>query len=192
MSGIMDLLREQLGGHVMAQISTALGTQNDTTKKAIGAALPVIVGALARNAKQPGGADDVSRAVQKDHDGSIFDNLSGFLRNAQRGPGGAILGHVLGARRDSVEHQVSRATGMPAPSTNRLMEMLAPMVMGALGQKRREQDLGSVGLAGLLDEESRHLERKPEARGVRSLLDRDGDGDIDLTDLANGMSGLFG
>ena len=39
----------------------------------------MILAGLARNAAQPEGADPLHGAVQRDHDGSLLDDLGGFL-----------------------------------------------------------------------------------------------------------------
>ena len=46
--------------------------------------------------------------VLKDHDGSILDNLDGFLGNVSAGQGSKILGHVLGRKTSEIEKRVLR------------------------------------------------------------------------------------
>ena len=154
----------------------------------------MLLGALAKNAARPDGAQALHRAVEKDHDGSILQQLGGFLGQAQSGPGDAILGHVLGARRPTVEKGISRSTGMDSAQVGQMMAMLAPMVMGALGKQQRQQQLGPDGLANLLGQERQKLEqREPQTMGlVGKLLDTDGDGDVDAADLAKHGMGLLG
>ena len=46
--------------------------------------VPLILAAIsAHNASQPQEAESLNQAVSNDHDGSIFDNLTGYLRNPQ-------------------------------------------------------------------------------------------------------------
>ena len=47
---LLDMLQQRLGGTAVQQISQQLGTDHGTTETAIQAALPMLVGALARNA----------------------------------------------------------------------------------------------------------------------------------------------
>jgi hypothetical protein len=61
------------------------------------------------------------RAPAQDHDGSILDNLTGFLGDAQAGPGKGILRHVLGDRRRQVETGLSKTTGLDAGSVGKLL-----------------------------------------------------------------------
>jgi hypothetical protein len=106
MSGLLDLVTQQLGSGVLQQLSGALGGDQDKTQKAVGAALPVLLGALAKNASSPDGAASLANALERDHDGSILDNLGGLL-GASGGLGGLLgggdksssggLGSLLGA-----------------------------------------------------------------------------------------------
>ena len=53
-----DLLRE-LQGPQMAQIGQQLGLSPSQASGAISAALPLLLGAMGRNARQPGGAQSL-------------------------------------------------------------------------------------------------------------------------------------
>ena len=74
--------------------------------------LPILLAALNRNASNPAGAAALHGALERDHDGSILDNLGGFLGNAQAGPGAGILKHVLGERQESTAQAVGAASGL--------------------------------------------------------------------------------
>ncbi len=90
MSGLVDLITSQLGAGTLDQLGGALGADSDKAQKAVGAALPVLVGALARNAKSSEGAASLASALERDHDGSVLDNLGGLLGAA--GGLGSLLG----------------------------------------------------------------------------------------------------
>ena len=62
---LIDDLLGQLQGAPAGQIAQQLGTDPRTAQDAIAAALPMIVGALGRNAQQPGGAGDLFSALQR-------------------------------------------------------------------------------------------------------------------------------
>jgi hypothetical protein len=194
MSSLLETLVQQLGGGTMGQISRQLGADERTAGNATGAAVSTLIGALARNASQQQGAESLHKALSKDHDGSLLDNLAGFLGNPQGGPGEGILRHVLGARRPQVEAGLSKTTGLDAGSVGRLLTMLAPVVMAALGKTQRQGGMDSRALAGFLGQERQTIERRePQAAGLMGrLLDTDGDGDVDLGDLAKHGVGLLG
>ncbi len=194
MSSIFDLVTQQLGGNTVKSISQAIGAKEDSTKKAMGLAIPTLLGALARNASNQEGAAALTNALDKDHDGSILDALGGFLGSPGAGPGEGILKHVLGDRRTRVEAGVSRASGLDAGSVAKLMTTLAPLLMGLIGREKRRQNLDASGVAGLLDQGRQQVERQnPMASGILgALLDADGDGDVDMADLSKKGIGILG
>ena len=61
---ILNDLLSQLQGGASGQIAQQLGADTQTTQQAIGAALPMIVGALGRNAQSQGGADALFNATR--------------------------------------------------------------------------------------------------------------------------------
>ncbi len=103
------------------------------------------------------------------------------------GVGGAILGHIFGNRRGQAEQGLGQTTGLGGVNAGQLMAMLAPIVMSVLARMNQKQDLGPGGLSDML---GRETQRTREAGGLGggllgAVLDRDGDGDVDLSDLLN-------
>ncbi len=188
---LFELLSQQLGGDAVGQISRQLGVDKSTTQKAVPAALGTLMGAMARNASSREGAESLTNALVKDHDGSVLDNLGDVLSNPQAGPGEGILKHVLGGKRQAVEVGLSQTTGLDAGSSGQLLKMLAPVVMGALGRTQRQQSLDASGVASMLSGEKEQIARRaPEGLGVLgSLLDADGDGQIadDVARIGGGL-----
>ena len=171
---MLDMLQQRLGGDAVNQISRQLGTDPSTAQTAIAAALPMLVGALARNAQDPGKAGALSDALGR-HDGSVLNDLTGYLSRGDTSDGTGILGHVLGGRQETVQTGLGQATGLDPAKAGTLLAMLAPLVMGALGKAQREKGLDTGGLAGMLG----------------SLLDRDHDGSV-LDDIGGMIGKRFG
>lgn len=192
MSSLFDTLTQQLGGDAVQQISRQVGADPATTQKALPAALGSLMGALAGNSARGEGAQALTNALARDHDGSILDNLSGYLSNPQAGPGEGILRHALGRKQAAVEVGLSQNTGLDAGSARQLLTVLAPIVMGALGRTQRQKGLDAGAVASLLQGERQEIARKaPEGLGlVGQLLDRDGDGQI-MDDVAKIGGGLL-
>jgi len=194
MPSVLETLSQQLGGGLLPQVSKMIGTDEKTAGNAVAMALPMLFSAMARNTAKPEGAAALAQALDKDHDGSLLDNLSGFLGGAATGPGDGILRHVLGARRPVVENGLSKATGLDAATIGKLLMTLAPVVMAALGKAKRQGGLDPTGIAGLLSQERTEVERKaPAEMGLLGgLLDADGDGDVDMGDIAKRGLGSLG
>lgn len=191
---LLDMLQQQLGGDAVKQISGQLGADHGTTQTAIAAALPMIVGALARNTQDPAQAGALSNALSKDHDGSILDDVTGYLsRGGNSADGNAILGHVLGDRTDAVATGLSHVSGLDPAKAATLLSMLAPLVMGALGKAQRQGGLDPGALAGMLGGE--HQQAMNAAPGVMGMLgkflDRNNDGSV-LDDIGGMLGKTFG
>lgn len=180
----LEELTRVLGGDTVSQLSNAIGADREATGRAVGAAMPLLFSALARNAQRPGGAAALGQALDRDHDGSVLDDLAGFLGGGSPAAGATegdgILRHALGGRRTAAEAMVGRASGLDAQSVSRLLAMLAPLVMGALGRTRQRQELDDAGLAGMLGRERQRAEAAaPGGLGsLAGLLDSDGDGEV--------------
>jgi len=194
MASIFDTLTRQLGGGALQQISRELGTDEARTGTAVATALPMLLSALSRNASSSEGAAALHGALNRDHDGSVLDDLPQQLGRAQGSVGDGILGHVLGSQRPAVEAGLSRTTGMDGAAVTKMLTMLAPVVMGALGRVQRSDKLDAKGLAGLLNDEEVSVQRRqPEASSlIGKLLDADGDGDFDIGDVAKRGLGFLG
>src|SRR4051794_20946106 len=137
--GLVDMLINQFGGRLAQEFSTRFGVDQQTAQSAISIGIPLLLSALARNSSTASGAQSLTGALQRDHDGSILDQIGGLLsdpRMAQQGNG--ILNHTLGEQRSQVEDQVSQVTGVPG---SQLLQTLAPLVMGQLGHLQRQHGL---------------------------------------------------
>lgn len=193
MPSLLEMLGQQLGGDTITQLSGQLGADEGSVGNAVSAALPLLLGALARNSANPNGAAALSSALARDHDGSILDDPSAFLGSGDTAAGESILGHIFGGRSDAVTAGLSQATGLDHSSVGGLLAILAPLVMGALGRAQREQGLDANGLSVLLGKEHAQMEQVagPGLGGLTQLLDANADGQI-LDDVVRIGAGLLG
>lgn len=193
MASLLDGLRQRLGGDTVAKLGQQLGADSATTQQAVGAALPAILGALARNAQSPDGAAALAGALDKDHDGSVLDNLSSVLGAGGTANGASILKHVFGEKQGAVESAVGASSGLDDAQAAKVLAMLAPIVMGALGSAKRSRGLDAGGLASMLGQEKSAISSQAGGPlgGLMNLIDRDKDGSVvdDLTGMVGKMMG---
>lgn len=191
MNAITQIITQQLSGNAASTIAQRFGISEATANTAIQMAVPLILTAMARNASQPQEAQNLHQAVAKDHDGSIFDNLMGYLGNPQSANGAGILGHVFGNQQPVVQNNLAQATGMDQSTAAGLLETLAPLVMGSLGKAQQENGLDASGLSNLLNNQQQ--EAQSNAPGAMSMLssmldqNKDGSSIDDLQRLAAGF-----
>ena len=118
----------------------------------------------------------------------------GYLGKSDGADGSAILGHVLGAKQGRVEQGLAKTSGLDMGQVSKLLAMAAPLVLGALGKQQQQRGMDADGLSALLGGERQTLEQKaPAEMGLLgSLLDSDGDGDVDMQDIAKKGLGMLG
>lgn len=187
MADLFDLLQSQVSDTLIGAISNDLGgnAQPQQTSSAVTGAMSILMGALAKNAAKPDGAAALGAALDRDHDGSILDDLTGFINgssrvnNTQAANGAGILGHILGANQGDAVEAISKMSGLDTGQSSNLLVKLAPIVMGMLGKQRRSTQINNDGLANILAGAAGTARQKaPNPSLITQLLDRDGDGSI--------------
>lgn len=193
MNDLVQQLMGQLGGGALSQISQRIGADEETTGSALSTALPLLLTALAKNAAEPREAEAIHQALAEDHDGSILGDLGGFLSNPEAANGAGILSHVLGPKEPVVTQGLAKGTGLEAGQIGQLLQIAAPLIMGALGQQQQQQGLSTSGLAALLGGQQQLAQQsKPDMMSMlNSLLDADKDGSA-LDEIMGFVGKLFG
>lgn len=192
MNAITQIITQQLSGSAGRIIAQRFGISESTANTAVQMAVPLILAALARNAAKPEGAESLHQAINKDHDGSIFNNLTDYLDNPQSANGSGILGHVLGDQQPTVANNLAQAAGLDQSSASGVLQTIAPLVMGAVGQAQQQDGLDPSGLSNLLESQKQQVEAtSPGVMGMLgSMLDQNKDGSS-LDDLQRMAAGFF-
>lgn len=189
---LLDLVQQQLTPDRVQQISQQVGADPAQTEQGIQAAIPMLVGGMAGNARQPEGLGAISQAMgQAGGAGGIGGMLGGLLGGAGGGGLGGLLGGLgglLGGHEGTVESGVQQASGLDSSQTKKLLMILAPIVLAALAQRhsqrQREQevpipgataggaaDLNANGIPDHLEQEARQaheqtVQRQPQLGGI--------------------------
>lgn len=141
MSDIESLAEVFNNPDTLSSIADQLGTDTDTARQAIAAALPAVVGGLGEQASDPGSAASLTSAIERDHDGSLLDSvdmLGSLLNGTGTGKafdGAGILGHIFGDQQSDVANQLASKTGQSSSMFSKLLPILAPIVMSWLAKK---------------------------------------------------------
>ena len=194
MTTITDGLLNEMQGQPIDQISRQLGLSPSQTQQAVTAALPLLVGSLGRKAQQPGNADALAGALERDHTGNDISSVLGAALGGG-GQGQKILGHIFGERRDNAATGLGSATGLPPDKAQMLLKVLAPVVMAYLAKRmfdkrQANQTATAEPVPQVLGRELQHEEEQITRRGglggglLGAVLDRNRDGKVDFRDLA--------
>ena len=151
---LTDMVQQHLGQAEVSQISQQLGIDPGVAQTAIAAAIPMIVGGMARHASQPQGADAVQQAITA-HDG-VTDNVGGVLQAgppADAGGSGGLLGRILGTHHDTVQQGVQQASGLDSEKARKLLMMVGVLARRQFGgQNAQQMNPGELG--GVLHQEA--------------------------------------
>ncbi|MBI1224488.1 MAG: DUF937 domain-containing protein [Bacteroidetes bacterium] len=198
MGNLFDLLQGHMDENVVDHLSNQIGgADRAQTATAAQSIVSTLLAGLAKNASTPEGAASLNNALERDHDGSLLDNLMGMLGGGgQAAPeqsralnGAGIINHILGPSQSGAIDMISKMSGLDSNKTGNLMTTLAPMVMSLLGQQKKQQGLDVSGLAGLLSNSvgQQRQAGNPLMDMATRFLDKDGDGSM-MDDVA-GMVG---
>ncbi|MDG2525003.1 DUF937 domain-containing protein [Stenotrophomonas sp. HITSZ_GD] len=195
-------LLQQLQGGGIEQIASQLGLQPAQAQSAVATALPLLMGALGRNAQQPEGADALLGALQRDHAppqggldlGGLLGAVLGGGSGGAQTDGAGILGHIFGGNTPQAAQGLGQATGLDSGRSSQLLQILAPIVLSFLAQRFLGGGAGNAAqLSQALGDEHRQARAEPGLSGLLgSVLDQDGDGQLGVGDLLKLGSGLFG
>jgi len=154
MDNLTSVLMKTLGQGGLDMMAQKAGVQSNQAASALEGIIPSILGGMAKNTREESGAGSLLGALDKDHDGSVLDDIGGFLGgDAAGGIGSGILKHVLGGNRASVENGIGQKTGMNSSQIGSLMNMVAPLIMGYLGKQKRQNptSMNNSGIGSMLE-----------------------------------------
>lgn len=188
MSGITDLLNSDMGKELVSSISQKTGIDASQATNVVSSGLPALMGAMQSNLSSADGASGLLSALTSGkHDGSILDNLGGFLNGGDFSDGSKILGHVLGGNQDTMVQGLSSKTGVDSSIISKILPMLAPIVMGYLGKQTKNNGVSNGSdLSGML---GGLLGGAGGNSMLTSVLDQNGDGKLDVSDAMSALSG---
>lgn len=194
---LSELLNSAIGQSIVHNVAGQLGVNENQASSAVSMAIPAILAGMTRNARSQEGAVSLNNALEKKHDGSLLENLSGMLQghtSELQSDGDGILGHVFGNNRTAVEQGIAKKSGINLSKIGPLLAILAPIVMAYLGKEKRQTNTGAGGLGDLLGGLLGGATQQRSTSGgglmdmLGGILDKDGDGNP-LDDLLGGFLG---
>lgn len=194
-SSVLDQILAKLSPSTVTELSQKTGTPPGQINQAIQAALPMLLAALANNASRPAGAQALSQAL--DRDGHGDEDLETMFQRQITGAAAPqntrMVDHMLGQRRGSIEQALAAKTGVEQPRIGQILEMLGPLVLGAVGKQKQSQGLDSGGLSDFLGKQKTAARQQSGdlTGSLFDLLDANDDGSVvdDVMRLAGQLLG---
>ena len=200
MSNLMNEVARHLNDDLIIQLSKQLGAQDpNQVKRASQGISELLLNAISNNANNSQRGGGLFGAIKKDHDGGILGDLMGVLggqkkvQNQSTTNGTAIVNHLLGKRQLEAAQVIQQMSGLDIFKSGVLMQLIAPVIMGVVGQTQKSSGLDLGGLAKVLmggvQQQNQQQQRGGQQGGgigsvFEKLLDMDGDGSV-MDDLLN-------
>jgi hypothetical protein len=191
---LFENLTGLLQGDTVKNIAKQFGVDESAVQKVVAMGLPMILAGINKNVSDEQGAKSLDSALQK-HDGSLLSNLTTMVTSnagniVQDGMG--ILKHVLGNTQQPAQAQISKSVGLDASVVGNILAMAAPIVMGFLGQQKKEQGLDVKGVVNIVNTTTQQAPQQ-EMGLIQKFLDRNGGGNVwdDVMDIGSKFLGSF-
>ena len=145
---LLDLITGSTGNQVAEQVENKFGISKNQIIALLAVAAPLVISYLRNKSQDANEAEALNNALDKDHDGSILNDPSQALN--REAEGNSILDHIFGGNKAAVENQLSSNTGISMDKIGPVLAMLAPVIMGYIGQQKQQNNVGAGGLGDLL------------------------------------------
>ena len=156
---IVDVIKSQLSGEVLAKLSSLVGESEDKTKAAVGAAVPGLLSVLASLATS-GGADKLINALKQVDTGSgggFGDVLSGQAGQVAE-KGGSLLNILLGSSAlPAIISILSKFSGVAAGPLKTLLSYLAPLILATIAKQFAGKSLTPQALSSFFAEQKPNI-----------------------------------
>jgi Bacterial protein of unknown function (DUF937) len=151
---LVSLVMQFLTPDMIGRIATALGLDRNIAQAAIGAVVPALLAGFSNTATQPGGAQKLVDAARQQTGtlGNFANMLGTGGQSSLIEKGSQMLSALLGDQeQNSLGQAVAKFAGLSQGPAGSLLGMLAPVVLGTIGQQRQQgRSLDAGGITDLL------------------------------------------
>ena len=157
MPGLLDSLMGLAGPQIVNALASRLGENESAVKGGLQSGLATVLGSLASKSGDSNAMGQIFSLITGPASQGFLGNISSL---ASSGPSGAVsdmgqklLGMLLGSGQNDAVSAIARASGLSSASASGIMGMAAPLIMGFLGNKVKNEGLNLASLGSLLTAE---------------------------------------
>lgn len=152
-SDLIASIQRMVTPDLIGKIASGLGYDKGAVNQATAAGIPAILAGLAAVADEPDGAQRIANVLSQSS--ASLDEVKGSVAGGEQQSiadhGAGVLSTLLGnGPMKSLAGAVSEYSGLGPYAGKSLLGLLAPLVLGVLGQKQRALGLDAGGIAQLL------------------------------------------
>jgi OOP family OmpA-OmpF porin len=176
-SSIIDNVMSLMGPQTLGPLASHLGVSTDTAQRSLQASSAAILSGLAAKVDEPGFLGQIFGMITNPaNNPSALSSLTSNIGSAVSGAGSPLmdmgnrfLSTIFGPRLLSVTDAIGQSSGLGGGKAGMLMSVAASLLLGALGQHVRDNNLSASGLASSLKSEAAGFQRFLPA-GLGSVL----------------------
>jgi OOP family OmpA-OmpF porin len=162
-TSLIDSVKNLATPDLSSRIASSLGEPVQGVTSALTGSISSMLLAVLGKTADPSAMRSVFNTVTDPaNDGHVLDNpaaLVGAPEGAMSALGGQFLSNIFGARGAAVNDVLARASGLRTGSISSLMRLAAPLLLGVLGKRARDDSLNAGSLTRLFEDERDSIER---------------------------------
>jgi len=146
---LIDAVKNHFTPDVVHRASSLVGEPESSTRSALNAAVPSILGGLVNTVSSGEGANALSGLIRNGGFGAAAESASslfsgGSATNNMMGSGQHLLGKIFGNKSASVADVVAKSSGVSSASATKLLSLAAPLTLGVLEKTTPGNDSASL------------------------------------------------
>lgn len=144
---ILDLVKDQVSGHLAKQASSFLGESESGVSKALGGIMPALLGGMINKSSSDSGAQGIMDIIGKLDMGTLG-NIAGIFGGGAGSvggvvnSGGGIVESLLGSKSTGLIDFIANMAGLKSSSSSSLLKMAAPFLMSIVGKQVAGKGVG--------------------------------------------------
>jgi OOP family OmpA-OmpF porin len=176
---ILESLTSMLGPQVVGPVASQLGESPDTVQRGLQTGAAAMLAGIAAKAGQPGFLSQIFGFITNPANSAgalsgVTSNLGSLVSGGVANSpivtlGSQFMSTIFGSNTSAITDSISRSVGLTGGKAGSLLAMAAPLVLGVLGQRVRQNNLSATDLGNTLKAEAPGFQRFLPA-GLGSLF----------------------
>ncbi|MGN7784384.1 DUF937 domain-containing protein [Niabella sp. 22666] len=156
---IVDLVKNYVSPDLISRASTLLGESDSGISKALSGLIPSILGGVvAKGTQSEADAGQLLNAAKEANSSGLLGNLSSFFGNADlQAQGTSWFNKIFGGQSNTIIDTISNFAGVKSSSSNSLISMVTPLIMGLLGKHATENNQDASSFSGFLNTQKSNI-----------------------------------
>ena len=166
---VVDLVKNYVSQDLISKAGSFLGESEGGISKAVSGLIPSILGGvISKGTQSEADAQQILTSAQDAGNSGLLGNLGSLFGNADLlSKGTGWFNSLFGGQSNTIVDLISNFAGIKSSSSNSLVSMLTPLVLGLLGKKAQDDNLNASGFSSFLaSQKSNVLSSLPSGLGA--------------------------